>query len=211
LGEKVLRILLSSGGKDSFYALMKVGKVDLALMLSYEFPRPSPHLLNMGKSVEAHLKAGVPVLVKPLRKGHERAETVETLKRLGASEMVAGDVNVEEHLRYMEEIAGEVGASLVEPLWGEDPEELLHREFKDGLRVLVIGCRKDLERWLGMEVSRENAIELGESCKINGLDPLGERGEYHTVVIDSPLHRERVEYQKVAVEDHREYYILRVV
>ena len=53
-----MRVLFSSGGKDSFYALMKVSRADLALILSYEFPRPSPHLVNMGKSVETHLKAG---------------------------------------------------------------------------------------------------------------------------------------------------------
>lgn len=211
LGEKSLKILLSSGGKESFYALMRVGKVDLALMLSYEFSRPSPHLLNMGKSVETHLKAGIPVLIRSLRKGYEEVETIETLKRLGTSEVIAGDVSVEEHLKYMERIAGEIGANLVEPLWGENPEELLHKEFEDGLRVLVIGGRRELERWLGAEVDRKNVTEFEESCRTSGVDPLGERGEYHTMVIDSPLHREKVGYQRVAVEDYGEYRILRVM
>ena len=206
-----MRVLFSSGGKDSFYALMKVSRVDLALILSYEFPRPSPHLVNMGKSVETHLKTGVPVLVKHLRKGREREETVELLKRLGASEIVAGDVYVEDHLKYMEGIAREACATLIEPLWGEDPEELLYKEFESGLRVLLIGCKKGLERWLGVEADKDDVVGLAESCKAMGLDPLGERGEYHTVVINSPLHREEVRYRKVSVESHEDYYILRVM
>jgi len=190
---------------------MKVSRADLALILSYEFPRPSPHLVNMGKSVETHLKAGVPVLVKHLRKGREREETVELLKRLGASEVVAGDVYLEDHLKYMEGIAREACATLIEPLWGEDPEELLYKEFESGLTVLVIGCKKGLERWLGVEVDKDDVVGLAKSCKAMGLDPLGERGEYHTVVINSSLHREEVRYRKVSVESREDYYILRVV
>jgi len=190
---------------------MKVSRADLALTLPYEFPRPSPHLVNMGKSVETHLKAGVPVLVKHLRKGREREETVELLKRLGASEVVAGDVYLEDHLKYMEGIAREACATLIEPLWGEDPEELLYKEFESGLTVLVIGCKKGLERWLGVEVDKDDVVGLAKSCKAMGLDPLGERGEYHTVVINSSLHREEVRYRKVSVESREDYYILRVV
>ena len=43
------------------------------------------------------------------------------------------------------------------------------------------------------------------------MDPLGERGEYHTVVINSPLHKEKVKYQEVSVESHGDYYILRAI
>jgi len=208
---KSLKVLFSSGGKESFYALMEMGRVDLVLTFSYEFPRPSPHLVNIGKLVETHLKAGVPVLIKHLRKGHEKEETVELIKKLGASEIVAGDVYVEDHLKYMEEVARNAGVTLIEPLWGEDPEELLYKEFERGLRALVIGCKKGLERWLGVEVDRDNVTELAESCKAIDMDPLGERGEYHTVVINSPLHKEEVKYQKVSVESHGDYYILRVI
>jgi len=206
-----LRALLSSGGKDSFYALMVVGNVDMAIMLSYEFPRPSPHLINMGKSIETHLKASIPVLVKHLRKGREKAETIEILRRLGVSEIIAGDVYVEDHLKYMEGIASEVGATLIEPLWGEDPEDLLYKEIESGLEVLVIGCRSSLEQWLGVEINENNITNFVESCKTSGVDPLGEGGEYHTLVVNSPIHVERVGYQKVSFESYEDYLIIRIL
>jgi diphthine-ammonia ligase len=206
-----MRILLSSGGKDSFYASLLVGNVDLAVMFSYEFPRPSPHLINIGKSIETHLKADIPVLIKYLRRGFERAETIEILRKLETSEIIAGDVYVEDHLKYMEGIAKETGATLIEPLWGENPEELLYKEIERGLEVLVIGCRSGLEKWLGVEVNRHNVIDFAESCKAHGVDPLGEEGEYHTLVINSPIHRERVLYQKVSIEIYKDYYIMRIL
>jgi len=190
---------------------MVVGNVDMAIMLSYEFPRPSPHLINMGKSIETHLKASIPVLVKHLRKGREKAETIEILRRLGVSEIIAGDVYVEDHLKYMEGIASEVGATLIEPLWGEDPEDLLYKEIESGLEVLVIGCRSSLEQWLGVEINENNITNFVESCKTSGVDPLGEGGEYHTLVVNSPIHVERVGYQKVSFESYEDYLIIRIL
>ena len=125
-----MRVALSSGGKDSIYAIMKLGNVDFVVVFMYEFPRPNPHIVNIGKTIETHLKMGLPVFVKTLRRGFEKAETIEFLKKLKAREIVAGDVYIEEHLKYLESIAKEVGATLIEPLWGMNSEELLYKEIE---------------------------------------------------------------------------------
>jgi diphthamide synthase (EF-2-diphthine--ammonia ligase) len=68
-----MRVALSSGGKDSIYAIMKSGNVDFVVVFMYEFPRPNPHIVNIGKTIETHLKMGLPVIVKTLRRGFEKA------------------------------------------------------------------------------------------------------------------------------------------
>ena len=206
-----MRVALASGGKDSLYAMLLARPVDIALVLSYEFPRPSPHTLNLGKTVETLLLAGLPVLVVKLVRGREREGTVATLKALGATELVAGDVYIEDHLRYMESIAAEVGASLLEPLWGEDPEELLYREVEEGIETLVIGCVAPLSSWLGRVLDRDNVYEFTQLCRRVGVDPLGEHGEYHTLVLSSPLHISRLTYREVGREVYGDYLILRLV
>lgn len=206
-----MRVALASGGKDSFYAMLLAWPVDLALVLNYEFPRPSPHLLNLGKTVETLLLTGVPVVVVKLSRGYEREGTVRTLKILGATEVVAGDVYIEDHLKYMESIAAEVGASLVEPLWGEDPEELLYREVEVGIETLLIGCVAQLSPWLGRVIEGGSVHGFVEHCRRAGVDPLGEHGEYHTLVLRSPLHRSRLTYRVVDRESYGDYVILRVV
>lgn len=205
-----MRVALASGGKDSFYAMIMAWPVDLVVVLSYEFPRPSPHLLNLGKTVETLLLTGVPVLVVKLDKGREKEGTVAALKMVGATEVVAGDVYIEGHLKYMESVAAEAGASLVEPLWGEDPEELLVKEVENGIETLVIGCVAQLAPWLGRVLDRSTVHNMIQYCRDSGIDPLGEHGEYHTLVLNSPIHRSRLTYRAIGSEVYENYLILRL-
>ncbi len=206
-----MRVALSSGGKESLYAMIKTGDVDLALFLIYDFPRPSPHLINMGKSIESITSTGIPVVIAELPKGREKDSTVKLLRMLSADGLVAGDVYVEDHLRYMESLAKECGARLYEPLWGMDPEELLYEEIKHGLNPLIIGCQRELTRWLGKHITIDNVDVFIQQAKKHGIDPLGEMGEYHTLIIDSPIHKKRINYKIVEKLVYNNYYILRVV
>jgi len=208
-----LRVALLSGGKDSFYAAYLAGSADLGLMLIYEFPRPSPHLLNLHKSVETLTNSLVnSVAILKLRKGHEREETIDFLKKVNADVLIAGDVYVEDHLKYMESISREVSADLIEPLWGLDPEETLIKEFIDlRLNALVIGAEERIKSWLGKELNTRNIQEFGKECKKVGVDPLGERGEYHTLVTNSSIHKEVIKYRITSREDYGNYSILRLL
>jgi len=205
-----LRVSFLSGGKDSLYAMMLSRSIDAGLILSYEFPRPSPHLLNLGKSVETILLTGIPVIVVKLTKGREREETVRLLKLLGASRITAGDVYIEDHLKYMESVAKEAGAHLEEPLWGMDPLEVLYKEVEAGIEAVFIGSLEGLKHWLGRTLDRSSAGEFAEDAKRRGFDSLGERGEYHTLVVSSPMHRSRLSYSVLGVEDYGGYSFLKV-
>jgi len=190
-----LRVALFSGGKESFYASVLAGPVDAYVVFIYEFPEPSPHLINLSLSIESGTSTGLPVIVKSLSRGREFIESVEFLKSLGTNVIVAGDVYVEEHLRYMERLASEVGAELKEPLWGLDPEEVLAKEVEYGIEALVTGVRESASELLGKLISRETHEELLDLIRKLGIDPIGERGEYHTLVINSPKHLRRVRYR----------------
>ncbi|MEM0028746.1 MAG: ATPase [Ignisphaera sp.] len=207
-----MHVAFLSGGKDSYYAIYRSGiQVDIGLVLVYDFPRPSPHLVNLGKTVETILLMGIPVAVVKLGKGREFVETVGFLRSLGVDTIIAGDVYIEDHLRYMENIAKEVGAALVEPLWGMDPEDLLYKEIEDGLKPMVIGCVNGLGKWLGVVLDRDNVYAFAENAKSIGVDPLGEKGEYHTIVLSGPLHKASLSYKIVDVENYDGYKILRLI
>ena len=205
------RVALLSGGKDSYYAAYRAWPIDMGLVLVYEFPRPSPHLLNLGKTVETLLMMGIPITVARLSRGREFEETVNILRRLGADTIVAGDVYVEEHLRYMERLAGEAGARLLEPLWGMDTTELLYEEIRAGIKPLIIGGRPELGEWIGTVLGPSNVDRFVDSARRLGIDPLGERGEYHTLVIGGPLHRGELRFSVLAGEDYGGYRILRLL
>ncbi len=190
-----MRVALLSGGKDSLYAAMHYWPPDVGLVLLYKFPEPNPHLENLGKTVETITLTGTPVVVARLPKGREFEATVTVLEKLGAKEIVAGDVYIEDHLRYMEKLAGTVGARLREPLWGLDPGELLYKIVEAGIKALIIGARGGARRLIGMELSLATVDSLVAEARRGGWDPLGERGEYHTIVLESPVHAERLRFE----------------
>lgn len=205
------RVALLSGGKDSFYAALHYWPPDYGLILHYSFPEPSPHLVNLGKSVETLLLAGVRVVVARLPRGREREETVRILRGLGASEIVAGDVYIEDHLRYMESVASEAGAKLREPLWGRDPIDVVHGIVEAGLEATVIGVRGPWRGLLGFRIRRDTVDGLIGMAKRWGFDPLGERGEYHTILEYSPRHSERLKFGVAGRVEQGNVVILRLV
>ncbi len=161
------------------YAALREWPLDMFIFLVYSFPRPSPHIANLGFAVRFGSMM-VPVLVKRLARGREFEEEVGLLRGLGVDTIIAGDVDVEDHLKYMERLAGEVGASLREPLWGMDHEELLYREAEE-LSFVVIGGRREL---LCVNVGPGNVREFASLARGLGVDLLGEYGEYHTQVVE---------------------------
>ena len=197
-----LRIALATGGKDSLYAIHKAGGADAALILVYDFPRPSPHTLSLGKSVETLLLAGLKVVVARVGKGRERRDTADILRMLGAREIVAGDVYIDEHLEYMEKLAGDAGVRLLEPLWGSDPRELLYREVEDGIKFMVIGGRPEIAERIGSIIDESSIDDFTRRLEDLGFDPLGERGEYHSIVVDSMMHARPLDW---VIADRRDY------
>ncbi len=192
-----MRVALLSGGKDSLYAATRLWPPDLGLVLVYRFPEPSPHLANLGATVKTLTLTGIPVLVARLPRGREFEETVRVLRLVRASEIVAGDVFVEDHLRYMERLAGEAGATLREPLWGMDTTELLYRIVEYGIEAVITGLRGLPRSLLGVRLNRETAPLVEEEARRLGADPLGENGEYHTLVTKSPHHSEELRVKPV--------------
>lgn len=176
-----IKVALFSGGKDSVYSALIEWPVDAFLTLVYEFPVPSPHLMNVKKIVELSNAMSVPLVVLRVHKGHEFDEEAELLRRLNVGTLVAGDQGVEEHVRYMERLTGEAGARLREPLWGADEASLLEREAGE-LSFLVIGSK--MRELVCRRVDKENYQDFMEDTRRLGISPIGEAGEYHTLVYE---------------------------
>ncbi len=180
---------LFSGGKDSLYAIylaMKQGvEVEHLISMVPNLPRPSPH----GENIEA-LKTLAGSMGKELTIVDFNIEGsfIEALKGLKVDALIAGDIYVESHLTYLQEICSKVGLKLLEPIYGRDTSELFHEIFSSGFKALITGVdRKFLgEDWLGFTISEETAA--GFLSKIGDVDPLGENGEFHTLVLECPLY-----------------------
>lgn len=138
------------------------------------------------------LEAQAAALGLPLHRGAAGWEDYEEefKRRIGAlvaggiEVMAFGDIFLDEHREWVERVCDEVGCRAVEPLWGEPTGELARRAMAAGLDARLCTVRTEMldASWLGVRLS-ESVIEALEG---RGIDPCGEHGEYHTVVVGCP-------------------------
>jgi diphthine-ammonia ligase len=107
------------------------------------------------------------------------------LARDGISHVVFGDLVYPEHREWAEARCTEAGVIAVEPLFGMCTSALFDAFVASGTTALMVTVREPWldESWLGRPLS----AEMKELFDARGIDPCGERGEYHTAVVDSPL------------------------
>jgi diphthine-ammonia ligase len=103
---------------------------------------------------------------------------------LGVTHVIFGDILFEEHRAWATRLAESQGLIAVEPLWGLSTTELYRDFLALGGRARIVTIRSSEldESFLG----RELAPKMLDEFVALGVDPCGERGEYHTVVTDCP-------------------------
>lgn len=103
---------------------------------------------------------------------------------LGVTHVIFGDILFEEHRQWATRLAEGRGLAAVEPLWGHSTTDLYRDFLAMGGRARIVTVRTSEldESYLG----RELAEDLLPEFLSLGVDPCGERGEYHTVVTDCP-------------------------
>jgi uncharacterized protein (TIGR00290 family) len=189
-----------SGGKDSALALRAL-RADpdyevrgLVTTVTADYDRISIH--GVRRSVlEAQVRElGLPLheLSIPAGATNEqyRSTFAETLERLRQSTSVRtlafGDLFLEDVRAYRERLLAELDWQPLFPLWGKDTAVLARDFVETGFRAIL--CCVDTQQlgaeWAGREFDAELVRELPA-----GVDPCGERGEFHTCVYAGPIFR----------------------
>jgi len=122
-----------------------------------------------------------------LHKGEQ--ELVDLLKNLNVDALVAGDINVPQHVTWLQSICSQAGTKLLEPLYGKKTSILFQEMFNEpGFKATIIGVNTKYltAEWLGFTISNETAETF--LSRTRQIDPLGENGEFHTIVVESPLY-----------------------
>jgi uncharacterized protein (TIGR00290 family) len=98
----------------------------------------------------------------------------------GITHVVFGDILFDEHREWAERLSNGRNLTAVEPLWKESTSDLYRSFLASGMRARIVTVRSSKldESFLG----RDLAEDLFDEFVARGVDPCGERGEYHTVV-----------------------------
>jgi uncharacterized protein (TIGR00290 family) len=189
-----------SGGKDSSLARHR------ALLSGYRVPL----LLNMcgpegavrfhgveAALIDAQAEAlGCEVLRVPTAPERYEPSFMDALGRLrarGVAGIVFGNLHLADVQAWFEERTTRSGLVHVEPLWGWPPALVVEQFLAAGFRAVVVSVMADRidRRWVGAPF---DARFLAMLAGLPGVDPCGERGEYHTFVYDGPGFRAPVPF-----------------
>lgn len=109
---------------------------------------------------------------------------LRALARDGITHVVFGDLVFPEHLAWAEARCADAGLIAVEPLFGRPTSDLFDEFIASGATALMVTVREPWldETWLGRPLSADMKASFAE----RGIDPCGERGEYHTAVVGGP-------------------------
>ncbi|KEF34353.1 adenosine nucleotide hydrolase [Deinococcus sp. RL] len=181
-----------SGGKDSALALWRAqeaGGRPLALLsvLDDTGTRSRSHGLRPEVLAAQARALGLPLWTASASWATYEREFTALLGRAagaGARAVVFGDIDLQDHRDWEERVCAAAGVEAALPLWDEPRRALVEEGLRRGLRSRLVAVREDVlpADLLGREL---NAALLNELLG-RGVDPCGEGGEFHTVVVDGP-------------------------
>ena len=139
----------------------------------------------------------------PYREGYRKA--IARLKETeGIEGIVTGDIYVVDstHGRWMESVCEGSDVAVITPLWGQDTYHILNEEVSEGFRAIFTCVKQPWfnEEWLGRELNKSSLRDLKTLINKHGIDPCGEKGEYHTMAVDGPIFKEAIEISKFSKE-----------
>jgi diphthamide synthase (EF-2-diphthine--ammonia ligase) len=117
----------------------------------------------------------------------------------GFEVVVFGDIFLEDLRAFRDRLLGLVGLEGCYPLWGRDTAELFGEFHGLGFRGVTVCV--DTTRLPAGQCGQLLSPAFRDSLP-EGVDPCGERGEYHSFTFDGPLFRRPVPFQLGEVHRH---------
>ncbi len=195
-------VMAWSGGKDSALALAKTlsnGKsevVGLLTTISQPYDRVTMHGVRRNLVQRQAEQIGLPLHIvwlppNPSNEVYEKfmGEAMLKLKSQGVEGVVFGDIWLEDVRSYREAQLLKVGMTPLFPLWGEPTEQLVSKFLSEGYSAVAVCIDTEIlpAEFCGRKLDEDFFASLPE-----GVDPCGERGEFHSFVTYAPFFAEPI-------------------
>ncbi|MCX6320056.1 MAG: diphthine--ammonia ligase [Bacteroidetes bacterium] len=215
--KKENKVLCSwSGGKDSCFALMQ------SIKLGYK-PAVLLNVLNEeGKISRSHgipepilhaqaAAAGLPIrCISSSWQAYEKnfVDALQLLqKEYALTHAVFGDIDLQPHRDWEEMVCNKAGLTALLPLWQQNRKALVLQMLEAGIATMIVSCNAQMgPAYLGRLLTPALADEL----EYLGIDPCGENGEFHTLVLDCPLFANALRVRICEKLEHENYWFTRL-
>ena len=189
-----------SGGKDSHLSLFKAQKAGytvcaLLSMTDEDGQHSASHHLPLSILQNQAKFLGIPLLVRSTSwDEYERnfIESLHLLKGKGIEYGIFGDIDVIDHLQWIKRVCAIEEIEPILPLWGNDHIEVAKEFIGSNFEAYVV-IVKDQILPLSYLGRRYDYTLINELLDL-GVDPCGENGEFHTLVVNGPLYHHPLSY-----------------
>lgn len=193
-------MMLWTGGKDSSLAFYRAKLSDIKVKGLVTFiPNNSEFLAHPISFMKYQAQAlGLPhYLLKidePFKENYENA-ILHLKERDRIDTLITGDIAEVDGLpNWIRERSEYSNVNVLTPLWGCDRFEVIDQFLSYKFKAIFSCVKKPYftEEWLGMELDKDSFKRLRAISAETGLDICGERGEYHTLVVDGPPFKKKI-------------------
>lgn len=202
---------LVSGGKDSLYALFLLVRFNYVPRCAISVVSDDPdsfmyHTPTARLIPEVARRLGLVVVLERTRGERERELDAlrSALRRAIAEHGIVGVSSGAIKSNYQRDrlllLCEEAGLSLHSPLWQTDP--LAYARSLDARGFVVVVTRVAAEGLSDSDVGRRFSLGWAEKLAGRGISPVGEGGEFETLVVDCPLYEDPLPVRLVAL--HRD-------
>lgn len=104
--------------------------------------------------------------------------------------------HIKTHDALVLRISADLGIEPMMPIWMMDSEEVIGELLASGFEAAIVAVRSDLlgDEWLGRRIDGSFVSEL--KALDPSIDPCGENGEFHTLVLDGPIFEDRLRIEE---------------
>lgn len=137
----------------------------------------SPHWENLEALKTLATAMGKEMLTFDMKEGSDAL--AEFIGSIGVDYLIAGDVYLEDHLRWVKLLAEKAGIKPLEPLWGRNTRELAEEMLEAGFKWAIIAVNKEKlgREWLGYIF--RSVEDLEKFLEANpSVTPSGKQGSF---------------------------------
>lgn len=209
-----------SGGLESSLALHKAIEEghDVICLVTFVLGKYWPAMGHPPQIMKKQTESiGIPHLLvdvdEPFKEGYHKA-IAELIKTQGIEGIVTGDIYVvdEVHGNWMEDVTEGLDVKIIVPLWEQDTFKVLEEEMS--LFRAVFTCVKKpffTIDWIGKELNKDTMKDVLALVEKHGIDPAGENGEYHTMVIDGPIFKKTIKIPEFIRKEKDERFYMKII
>jgi diphthine-ammonia ligase len=195
--------ILWTGGKDSALAMHDAMAAGYTVNRLVTFAPKKPNFLAHPIPImQAQAKAmGLPHRIVEV--GHDIASdyraAISRLLDEGITTLVTGDIDLVQGMpNFVRQCCDGLNVGVLMPLWHADRLAVLRRLVDLGFEVIFSLVKEPWFAngdWVGRRIDASCIADLQALHVQNGIDLCGENGEYHSLVLNAPMFKNRIELE----------------